>query len=67
MLQREVAKRVKDIILQVAREGNAEVVELEIIPDHVQLLVEIDPQYGIHKLIKQMKGRSSRILRSEFP
>jgi putative transposase len=39
---------------------------MEIIPDHVHLLLEVDPQYGIHRLIKQMKGRSSRILRQEF-
>lgn len=35
-------------------------------PDHVHLLVEVDPQFGIHKLIKLMKGRSSRIIRTEF-
>ena len=28
--------------------------------------VEVDPQLGIHKLIKRIKGRSSRILREEF-
>jgi putative transposase len=36
-------------------------------PDHVHLLVGIDPQYGIHRLVKQIKGRSSRLLRDEFP
>jgi putative transposase len=29
--------------------------------------VEVDPQFGIHKLVKAMKGRSSRVLRQEFP
>jgi putative transposase len=36
-------------------------------PDHVHLLVGIDPQFDIHRLIKQIKGRTSRILRTEFP
>ena len=36
-------------------------------PDHVHLLVSVDPQYGIHRLVKQVKGRSSRVLRQEFP
>ena len=36
-------------------------------PDHVHLLIEVDPQYGIHRLIKQIKGISSRVLRQEFP
>ena len=26
--------------------------ELEVMPDHVHLLVEVDPQYGIHRLIR---------------
>lgn len=36
-------------------------------PDHVHMLVKIDPQFGIHKLVKRIKGRSSRVLREEFP
>lgn len=36
-------------------------------PDHVHPLVEVDPQFGIHKLVKAVKGRSSRVLRQEFP
>jgi len=39
---------------------------MEIMADHVHVLVEVDPQYGIHRLIRQMKGRSSRLLRQEF-
>ena len=36
-------------------------------PDHVHLLVVCDPQFGIHRLVKQIKGRSSQLLRQEFP
>ncbi len=36
-------------------------------PDHVHLLVSVDPQFGIHRLVKLIKGRSSRLLRQEFP
>lgn len=48
-------------------ERQSKIIELEIMPDHVHLLVEVDPQYGVHKLLKQIKGFSSRILRQEFP
>lgn len=58
--------RLKKIVQQVAAERRAEIIEMEIRPDHVHLLVEVDPQYGIHRLIRQMKGRSSRLLRQEF-
>ena len=39
---------------------------MEVMPDHIHVLVEVDPQFGIHRVIKAVKGRSSRILRSEF-
>ena len=61
-----VDSRLKKIVKDVCLERNAEILELEIMPDHVHLLVEIDPQYGIHRLIKGIKGTSSRILRNEF-
>ncbi|MCL4514349.1 MAG: IS200/IS605 family transposase [Firmicutes bacterium] len=59
--------RLKEIIHQVAQERKARILEMEVMPDHVHLLVSIDPQYGIHRLVKQIKGRSSRLLRQEFP
>lgn len=36
-------------------------------PDQVHLRVVCDPQYDIHRPVKQIKGRSSRLLRQEFP
>ncbi len=67
VLTNGVDARLKELILQTADEHHAEIIELEIMPDHVHILLEVDPQYGIHKFVKQMKGRSSRILRQEFP
>lgn len=62
----DVELRLKDIVKEVCLEKEAELFEIECDKDHVHLLVEVDPQYGIHRLIKQMKGRSSRLLRQEF-
>jgi putative transposase len=59
--------RLKEIITAASLELQAAVIEMEIMPDHVHLLVEVDPQFGIHRLVKQLKGRSSRLLREEFP
>lgn len=61
-----VEARLKDIIKQVFNEFKSELIEIEIMPDHVHLLVEVDPQPGIHRLVKNIKGRTSRILRLEF-
>lgn len=62
-----VDARLKEIITEVCTERDAHIVEVETMPDHVHLLVSVDPQYGIHRLVKQIKGRSSRLLRAEFP
>ena len=62
-----IETRLKEIIGQVCQEHQAEVEELEVMPDHVHLLVRVDPQFGIHRLVKLIKGRSSRLLRQEFP
>ncbi len=62
-----VAERLEQIIQEVSQEHEASVVSLDIMPDHVHLLVEVDPQFGIHRLVRLMKGRSSRLLRQEFP
>lgn len=59
--------RLKKVIQNTCVELESELIELEVMPDHVHFLVEVDPQFGIHKLIKRIKGRSSRYLRNEFP
>lgn len=58
--------RLKEIIAEVIAEKGAWLIEMETMPDQVHLLVEVDPQFGIHKLVKAIKGRSSRLLRQEF-
>jgi putative transposase len=67
VLVEQVAERLKQIIAEVCQQHQADVLSLEIMPDHVHLLVEVDPQFGIHRLVRLIKGRSSRLLRQEFP
>ena len=62
-----VETRLCEIIRQVCDEHDAEIIGLEVMPDHVHLLVEVDPSFGIARLVRLMKGRSSRILRAELP
>ncbi|PPA89111.1 IS200/IS605 family transposase [Brevibacillus laterosporus] len=58
--------RLKELFLEKAQELRAEVVEMEIMPDHVHLLITCDPQFGIHRIVKHLKGYTSRVLRMEF-
>jgi putative transposase len=67
VLENGIAERLAQIIREVCAEHEAEVLSLDVMNDHVQLLVECDPQFGIHRLVRLIKGRSSRLLRHEFP
>jgi putative transposase len=58
--------RLKDILSEVCQERNVDILAIEIMPEHVHIVVEVNPQYGIHRLVKQLKGRSSRCLRREY-
>jgi putative transposase len=62
-----VDERLKAILVEGISGAGAWLQALEVMPDHVHLLVEVDPQFGVHRLVKSLKGRSSRLLRQEFP
>src|ERR1700681_398211 len=55
-----VDERLKQIIHEVCDEHDALVEGLQVMPDHVHLLVSVDPQFGVHRLVRLIKGRSSR-------
>lgn len=59
--------RLKEILLQEARDLNVSIEAMEVMPDHVHLFLNFDPRLGIHTVVKKLKGASSRILRQEFP
>mgnify|MGYP006433072881 CR=1 FL=1 len=62
----DVEIRLKEIINQIAKELNVEIIEMETDKDHIHILAEIDPQFGVMKFVQKAKGRSSRLLRDEF-
>jgi putative transposase len=67
VLEPPIAERLKEIIREVADETRSDILEMEVMLDHVHLLCEVDPQFGIAKFVRLVKGRSSRLLRQEFP
>ena len=67
VLTNGIDARLKELLLDYAANISVDIMEMEIMPDHVHILLEVDPQYGIHKAIKAIKGKTSRVLRQEFP
>lgn len=62
-----VKERLEEIIHEVAKDIEAEVLALEVMPDHVHLFVSAVPQMAPNVVVGRFKGASSRILRQEFP
>ena len=67
VLKGPVRKRLEEIICEVAKDIEAQVLALEIMPDHVHLFVSAPPQMAPNQVVGRFKGASSRILRQEFP
>jgi putative transposase len=67
VLTAPIDERLKEIISSVAEETHSEILAMQIMPDHVHLLCQVDPQFGIATFVRLVKGRSSRLLRQEFP
>jgi len=57
-----VQEELKIILQKICVGRKSEVLALELMSDHMHLLVDVDPQYGIHRLIKEIKGNSSHTL-----
>ncbi|CAN5896107.1 IS200/IS605-like element ISDra9 family transposase [soil metagenome] len=64
---REVKVRCKDLILQVCDSQDVRVLKGVVSKDHVHMHVEYPPSLSVSHLMKRVKGKTSRLLRQEFP
>ncbi len=67
VLKGAIRLRLSEILDSVANEQGWVIKAKEIVSDHVHLMVEFDEKVAICDVVKAFKGRSSKILRSEFP
>lgn len=67
ILTNGIDTRLKELLLEYAANISVDIMEMEIMPDHVHILMEVDPQFGIHKAVKSLKGYTSKVLRNEYP
>jgi putative transposase len=61
-----VETRLKALLRHIASEVAVHLREIEVMPDHIHVLMDVDPQFGVQRVVRVMKGRTSRVLRSEF-
>mgnify|MGYP003602312409 CR=1 FL=1 len=66
ILSGSIEARLRELILEKQIEYGYNILEMEIMPDHIHLLIDVNPKTGIYKTICKIKGYTSNILRSEF-
>lgn len=62
-----IDERLKELITEKQEEYGYEVLDMEVMPDHVHLLLDVDPKIGIYSVITKIKGYTSKQLRGEYP
>jgi putative transposase len=69
VLTDSIASRLKQIILEKQHEYGYNVLDMEVMVDHVHLLLDINPRNtgGVFRIVNNIKGYTSHTLRQEFP
>ena len=68
VLNTTIEKRLKEILLNVAKEKGFDIAEIEVgTQDHIHVFVSAIPKISISYIAKMMKGISGRLLLKEFP
>ncbi len=67
VLTQKVAERLQEIIFELVVENRWKLIAVEIMPDHVHLLLNIKPSDSASDVMRRIKGRSAKLLRDEFP
>jgi len=67
VLTGDAETRLKELLAEKAGQIDIEIVQMEIMPDHVHLFVKATPVNSPHYIVQQLKGYTSRLLRQEFP
>lgn len=65
ILVEDIAVRLKEAIETACEEKMIGINRLEILPNHVKMVIEVEPQLGVHRAVKHIK-RCTAGLRNEF-
>ena len=67
VLQGKLSIRVRELFFECALVNGWFIHEIEVMPDHVHILIQLPPTIPLTKAVMYLKGGSSKILRREFP
>lgn len=61
------AQSCKEMLYKIADDYKFKIIELEVMPDHIHMLVDCKPQFCIANMIKILKGNTARWLFMQYP
>jgi len=61
----DVAKRLRELVREICRTLEIDIVKGHVSKDHVHLLVSVPPYHSVSKMMQQLKGKTSRKLLGE--
>jgi putative transposase len=67
VLERRIAIRTRDLIREICKEHQVEIVRGHVSKDHVHLFISMPPQISVSKIAQYLKGKTSRKILMEFP
>ena len=61
-----VANRTKELIKEICSANEIEIISGSMSPDHIHLLISVAPGLSVSRVVRYIKGKSSRKLQQEF-
>ena len=62
VIYRQLRKDIGSILRELCSRKGIKIIEAELCPDHIHMLVEIPPKYSISQIMGYLKGKSSLII-----
>ena len=61
-IYREIKVDIGKILRQLCQQKEVEIIEAELCPDHIHMLISIPPQYSVSQIMGYLKGKSSLMI-----
>ena len=66
VLRSEIAERVRDLISEICKSKDVEIIKGHVASDHVHIFVSVPPHISVSELMQSIKGKTSRKMLMEY-
>ena len=66
VLRGEIGERVRELIREICKAKDVEIIKGHVANDHVHVFVSVPPHISVSKIVQSLKGKSSRKMMMEY-